>query len=151
MLYMCDHLESVDLSGWNITADSNHNGMFRYNGVRTIKMHGCNIATIRSVFASLEEDGGRPDLQIELTPDTYEHDMYLDLMSALIRYKSLLSLSFSALSDMASILVHLEELIGASHWIMSNPIFTCVNQNKEKEGLSRILRLADKCFVQSQR
>lgn len=59
MFWQCNKLTSLDISGWNITnAKDNTNCMFcGCNSLKTIKMIGCNQATIDKIKAQLKSDG----------------------------------------------------------------------------------------------
>ena len=54
MFGYCTSLESLDLSGWNLTNVTNMGSMFfSCNSLRTIKMVGCNSTTVNIIKSEL--------------------------------------------------------------------------------------------------
>lgn len=140
MFRMCDHLESVDLSGWTLPATANLQGMFQYSGIQSIRMHGCDMGTIRSIFAVTEEECSNPDLRLELTPGTREYDAYQELIGAKTAFKAMLSRRFDSNPDMTQTHGYLLELTAQRERLRANPIYATTHTDKLKAGLANILR-----------
>ena len=58
MFYNCQSLTSLDLSGWDTSNVTDMDWMFAdCKNLKTIRMKGCNEATINKIKAQLATDG----------------------------------------------------------------------------------------------
>lgn len=140
MFHMCDHLERVDLSGWKLPEDADLQGMFRYCGVRTIRMLGCDMPTIRAVYAVTEVEGTHNNVHFELTPGTHEYDAYQELMRINVAFRQVLMRRFDSEPDMTQTHDYLLELTELRMHQKRNPLYTNANLGWLKDGLANILR-----------
>lgn len=140
MFRLCDHLESVDLSGWKFSDDADLRGMFRYCGVRTIRMLGCDMATIRTVYAVTEVEETHNNVYFELTPGTQEHDAYQDLTRVNTAFMQVLMRRFESDPDMAQTHAYLLELSELREHLKRNPLYTNANVGRLKDGLGSIIK-----------
>ena len=58
MFQLCEKLQSLDLSNWNVANVTTMSNMFKYcDSLKTIIMKGCNQTTIDKIKAQLKTDG----------------------------------------------------------------------------------------------
>lgn len=139
MFRMCDHLEFVDLSGWNLQDEADLSSMFQYNAVKIIKMHGCQMQTVRKVWASTQEYSGLfRNLHLELTPGSPEDTAYRNLQIGIERFKQVARQDFISVPDLKQTLKYLQELALADRMLTENPVFTRVDTGTMSNVLANI-------------